>query len=313
MYFFNGVTVLVALLEDDGSLLCQHTADQVFGPFVVANGLIHINGGNGVLALRTGDGSVAWKSAISSLQSESSAGPAEVVDNGIVYVATMKGIVQALDASNGQMLWHYVIQELAVPTEPIYGAYVQFSAAVSFQQAIQLITDLGLQTIPLCAIQWKPMSSAADFANGHSLIVAATVNSAPLWFNRLQAMPGVTSLQAAGPHSCPMMRYDPNALRFLGPDAPVTYVKVTFSSGTSYDAAMGAVNNLGFRLANPCYEQARARGDKPAWNTAGEESAFGSSHTLLLATTAYNATAWLSQLKTVAGVTKIDEPLKVTC
>ena len=313
MYVVNGVTGLVALREADGSLLWQHTADQVFGPFVVANGLIHINGGNGVLALRTGDGSVAWKSAISSLQSESSAGPAEVVDNGIVYVATMKGIVQALDASNGQMLWHYVIQELAVPTEPIYGAYVQFSAAVSFQQAIQLITDLGLQTIPLCAIQWKPMSSAADFANGHSLIVAATVNSAPLWFNRLQAMPGVTSLQAAGPHSCPMMRYDPNALRFLGPDVPVTYVKVTFSSGTSYDAAMGAVNNLGFRLANPCYEQARARGDKPAWNTAGEESAFGSSHTLLLATTAYNATAWLSQLKTVAGVTKIDEPLKVTC
>ena len=72
-------------------------------------------------------------------------------------------------------------------------------------------------------------------------------------------------------------------------------------------------NHLGFRLANPCYEQARSRGNKPPWNVAGQENAFGSSHALLLATTSYNATAWLSQLKSVADVTAVDAPLKVTC
>ena len=306
IYVVNGVDGLIALKETDGSLLWQHSADQVYGPFVVANGLVQINGGDGVLALRASDGTVAWKSAITSLDSVSSAGPAEVIDDGIVYVATTKGIIQALDASNGATLWRYIIQELAVPTDPIYGAYVQFASTLSFQQGLRLITDLGLQTIAFCAIQWKPTGSATDFANGHSLVVVATVNSAPLWFNRLQATPGMTSLQASGPHSCPMMQYDPHALNFLDPNAPVTYARATFSSDTDYDAALDAVNNLGFRLANPCYEQARARGDKPAWNTAGQENTFGASHTLLLATTSYNAATWLSQLKTVAGVTSVD-------
>ena len=110
-----------------------------------------------------------------------------------------------------------------------------------------------------------------------------------------------------------MMQYDPHALNFLGPNAPITYVRATFSGDTGYDAALDAVNNLGFRLANPCYEQARSRGNKPTWNTAGQENTFGSSHTLLLATTSYNATAWLSQLKTVVGVTGVDVPVTATC
>jgi len=109
------------------------------------------------------------------------------------------------------------------------------------------------------------------------------------------------------------MRYDPKALKLLGPDAPVTYVKATFSSGTGYDAAFDAVNNLGFRLANPCYEQARSRGDKLAWSGAGQEDAFGSAHILLLATTNFNATSWLQQLKSVASVTKVDTPIAVAC
>ena len=313
MYVVNGINGLVTLRETDGSLLWQHMADQVYGPFVVANGLVHINSGDGVLALYASDGTVAWKSSVTSLQSESSAGPAEVIDTGIVYVATTKGIIQALDASNGQTLWRYVIQELAVPTNPIYAAYVQFSNTVSFQQAIRLITDLGLQTIAFCASQWKPMGSDSDFANYHTLTIVATVNSSPLWFNRLQTMPGVASVQADGPHSCPVMRYDPNALNFLGPDAPISYVRATFSGGTGYDAALDAVDNLGFRLANPCYEEARSRGDKPTWNAAGQENTFGSSHTLLLATTGFNATTWLSQLKMAVDVTKVDEPVTVAC
>src|SRR5579859_2849172 len=314
MYVVNGINGLVALRETDGSLLWQHTADQVYGSFAVADGLLQINSGDTVLAVRASDGTVVWRRSISFHDTLSSNDTPEVVNNNTVYIAMTKGAVQALDASNGATLWRYVIQELAVPTNPIYAAYIQFADTVSFQQAMRLITDLGLQTIAFCASQWKPMGSGTDFAGDHSLTIAATVNSSPLWFNRLQAMPGVASVQAAdGPHSCPMMRYDPNALKFLGPDAPVTYVKAIFSGATSYDAALDAVNNLGFRLANPCYEQARSHSYKPAWNTAGQENAFGSSHTLLLATTSYNATTWLPQLKTTVGVTGVDAPVAMTC
>lgn len=313
IYIASGVNGLVALRETDGSLLWQHAADQVYGPFFVADGLLQLNSGDTVVAVRASDGTVVWRRSIGFHDTLSSNDTPEAVDNGIVYVATTNGAVQALDAGKGQTLWHYVIQELAVPTDPIYGGYVHFSDSVSFQQAIRLITDLGLQTTAFCAFQWKPMGSETDFANGHLLTIVATVNSSPLWFNRLQTMPGVVSVQAAGPHSCPMMRYDPHALKFLGPDAPITYVRATFSGGSGYDAALDAVNNLGFRLANPCYEQARSRGDKPTWNAAGQENTFGSSHTLLIAITSYDATTWLSQLKSAAGVTSVDEPLKVTC
>jgi len=313
IYADGNVGGLDALRETDGSVLWQHTGDQVYSPVFVADGRVQISSGDSVLAIRTKDGTVLWRRSISFHSTLATGETPEVVDNGIIYVATTNGAVQALSASDGHTLWQYVIQELAVPTNPIYGAYLHFADGVSFQQAIHLLTDLGLQTFANCAFQWKPEGSSADFSAYHQLVVAATVNSAPLWFNRLQATPGVTSLQADGPHSCPMMRYDPNALNRLKPDAPVTYVKAAFSGNTGYDAALDAVNNLGFRLANPCYEQARSRGDKPTWNTAGQESVFGSAHSLLLATTGFNATTWLAQLKSVAGVTRVDAPVGVGC
>ena len=313
IYASDGVGGLSALRETDGAVLWQHTGDQVYTPVIVADGRVQLNSGESVLAISSKDGAVLWRRAISFHNVFYSNDTPEAEDSGIVYVATTNGTVQALSASDGHALWQYVIQELAVPTDPIYGAYVHFSNAVSYQQAIHLITDLGLQTIAFCAFQWKLEGNSDGFSTGHSLVVVATVNSAPLWFNRLQAMPEVTEVQASGPHSCPMMRYDPNALNYLQPDAPVTYVRATFSNSTAYDVALVAINNLGFRLANPCYEQARSRGDKPTWNTSGQENTFGAAHTLLLATTSFNATTWLSQLKSVAGVTKVDAPVGVKC
>ncbi len=313
IYTVDSPGSLVALRETDGVLLWQYAGDQVYGPFIVAGGQLQLNSGNGVAAIRASDGAVLWKRAISFSGTLSSNGPPEVEDNGIVYTGTSNGAVQALNANDGNTLWHYVIQELAVPTDTIYGAYVHYSDGVSFQQAIRLLTDPGLQTFANCAFQWKPQGSGDGFSADRWLVVAATVNSSPLWFNRLQAAPGITEVQADGPHSCPMMRYDPNGLNRLKPDAPVTYVRATFSNSAGYDTALDAVNNLGFRLANPCYESARARGDKPAWKTAGQENAFGSAHTLLLATTGFNATIWLSQLKSLAGVTKVDTAVGTGC
>jgi outer membrane protein assembly factor BamB len=313
IYSVEDVGSLAALKETDGSLLWKHTGDQVFSPVIVADGQVQLNSGDNVLAIRASDGTLLWKRAISFHSTLSSNSTPEAEDSGIVYIATTNGTVQALNASDGHTLWQYVIRELAVPTNPIYSANAQFSNTVSYQQAIRLISDLGLQTFADCSFQWKPQGGQDGFPTNHWLTIAATVNSAPLWFNRLQTAPGVISLQAGGPHSCPMMRYDPQALKLLGPDAATTYVQVTFAGTIGYDTALDAANNLGFRLANPCYEQARSRGDKPAWNATGQESAFGKMHTLLLSTTGFNATTWLQQLKSMAGVTKIDTPVAVTC
>ena len=79
-------------------------------------------------------------------------------------------------------------------------------------------------------------------------------------------------------------------------------MRVTFTSATSYATALDGMNALGFRLANPCYEQARAQGEKPTWGPMGESDAFTQSRALVLATTPYNAVTWANQLKGVSGV-----------
>ncbi len=305
IYAVDGAGDLAALRETDGVVLWKHTGDPVYGPFIVADGLVQVNGADGVFALRASDGALSWKQGIDFHSSLSSAGPPEVVDAGIVYVATTNGTVQALQASNGKQLWRYVIQERAVQTNPIYSALAQFSDSVTYQQAIRLVTDLGLQTFAECAFSWKLAGDSDVFATDHLLTVAATVNTAPLWFNRLQALPGVIRLEAEGIHSCPMQPYSPHAPKYMGPDTPSTFVQVTFSNATSYDTALDGVNNLGFRLANRSYEQARARGDAPAWSSAGQESSFAKTRILFISITGYNSTTWAQQLKSLAGVIKV--------
>ncbi len=76
------------------------------------------------------------------------------------------------------------------------------------------------------------------------------------------------------------------------------------SSDTSYLNAWESLNALGFRLADPCYEKARAQGNKPTWHPMDEEGSFAQTQTLVLAT-ALNATTWRQQLQSVAGVGKI--------
>ncbi len=98
----------------------------------------------------------------------------------------------------------------------------------------------------------------------------------------------------------------------ISPGQVGTYLRVIFSSG-NYDAALNAINNLGFRVANPCYEQARARGSKPAWSLMGQEDSFAQAYTLVLATTNNNAATWQSQLRSLHGVTKVEAPFKASC
>ncbi len=199
----------------------------------------------------------------------------------------------------------------APPTQPAYEAQVAFAASTPFAQALRAITDLGLQTERICIPTWRPQQSSEVFSTYHTLNVVATVNSAPLWLARLQASPGVTAIRPFSVINCPMERLDNNP-PFLGLDKAGTYLRVTFAP-IGYDTALNAVNDMGFRLANPCYEQARARGSKPTWTTMGQDSSYAQTHMLLLATTPINATTWQSQLQNLAGVERVEVIGRVGC
>ena len=90
-------------------------------------------------------------------------------------------------------------------------------------------------------------------------------------------------------------------------------MRVTFAYTAQYATALDATNALGFRLADPCYEQSRARGTKPTWHSMGQADSFTRTRTLLLATTAFNATDWAKQLGAVAGVVKVEVTFKMAC
>ena len=184
---------------------------------------------------------------------------------------------------------------------------------MSYQQALDIVTGLGLKTIFFCGFgDWKAVDSKTNFPTDHNLDVLAMVNSAPLWLGRLTATAGVEQVQIAGAHSCPAERVG-NGPSYLSPQQAGTFVQVTFTSATSYFNALDATSALGFRLADPCYEQARAQGSKPTWHPMGQADSFGQTHTLILATTPLNATIWANQLRAVTGVASIEAPFKMAC
>ena len=149
------------------------------------------------------------------------------------------------------------------------------------------------------------------------LLVTATTTSAPLWLNRLKATSIATDIQSNPAFNCPMFPASPpppGSNTFLPDNQTGAYVRVTFSGPlSSYDAALNAINTQGFRLANPCYERARAAGAKPAWSTMEQKTSFAQTHTLILATTGLNAIRWARQLQELTGVVKIETPFQEKC
>ena len=198
-----------------------------------------------------------------------------------------------------------------MPTDLAYGASVTFASSVSYQQALKIIADLGLQVSAFCPSMWKPQLSG-DIFSDHSLSVFASVNSAPLWLSRLKATTSVQDAQTVGAHSCPMERVDDDFSR-LHLQQSGTLVQVTFAPTVSYGDALEAVSNLWFRMADPCYEQARAQGTKPTWHSQGQADTFAKTHSFIVATTPLNSIHWSDQLRAVTGVVKVDAPLKMTC
>ncbi len=314
--YFNSFMLSGALNAADGSPLWQSRSGGTVptsGPPVVTDGLV-ISGGPTVVALRASDGANAWQSSISAGgEGNIYAGRQEAVSDGAVFIGTPDGVVHALSATDGNSLWNYAIPELAVPTPPVYSASVTFSQTTTYQQALEIVTNLGLQTKLICTYQWADSDTQSTFSTGHYLLVQSTVSSAPLWMTRLLATPGVKSAQSAdGMVSCPLVQ-PTNAPPYLGGQQTGTYVQVTFASTVSYDTALEGVDGLGFRLASSCYEQARARGSRPTWQPMSQAESYAKTEQLVLATTSWNATTWLDQLRALAGVSQITTPFNAAC
>ncbi len=312
IYVASASGTISALRVQDGSQVWQVPNTPVEGSsLTVENALIYINAPNEVYALRAQDGVMAWKQSLDHHNGFSSSDTSMLAVDGMVYVSKDSGVVQALRASDGKSLWSYSIQELAVPTDFVYGASITFASTVSYVQALKVIADLGLQLSVFCPDMWTPQLNESVFSN-HPLTVFANVNSAPLWLTRLKATAGVQDTQVAGPHSCPMMTVSGDSSR-LSLQQSGTFVQVTFSPTVSYNNALEAVSDLWFRMANPCYEQARAQGTKPTWHAQGQTDTFTQTHSFILATTTLNSVHWLEQLHAAAGVVQVDTSLKMTC
>ncbi|MHB8600525.1 MAG: outer membrane protein assembly factor BamB family protein [Ktedonobacteraceae bacterium] len=307
VYASDGNGLIFALRANDGSQLWQH-ANMSSQTLIVQNGQVHLFLGDAIAALSASDGSLLWQRSVANVVGGESWVQPEVVADGVVYTEAENGTVQAFRASDGTSLWHYDIPENAVPLDgPIYSAVINFTASTSYAQALRLVTGLGLQTSTPCLDAWKPQGSLAAFEiQNHGFLVSSTPVGAPDWFDHLKGSPEIMTITPDPVYSCPLMGINNNP-PFLKANEAGAYVRVTFSQTTDYDSALNAVNALGFRLANPTYEQKRIQGPQPAWSSMGQENSYGKSQTLLLATTQFNADIWANQLKGTTGVVSVSD------
>ena len=214
----------------------------------------------------------------------------------------------------------------AYPSQDPYGANVYFIPSVSYAAALRTITSLGLQTGFPCFggnpsgsehLQWLPMGEQ-DLPWAHGLWVESTPVAAPYWLLRLGHASGVASVQSGAGlgFACPQLLpvTSPDQAGFLNADEAGTYVRVTFDAPlASYADALAAVDNLGLRLADPCYERGVAHAIPVLWHPMDQAASFAASDALVVATTIYASTTWQAQLQATQEVVTIQAPAVTSC
>ncbi|MGB8347000.1 MAG: hypothetical protein WCD86_19080 [Ktedonobacteraceae bacterium] len=217
----------------------------------------------------------------------------------------------------------------ALPTTSpqITFAFIAFTEATSYPQALRIVTDLGLQPTSPCIgtilnsdgkisswFWWGPQ--AEGFAGyPHGMYIAPTPLASSDWLARLRALSNVTAIQTT--HFVFYCQLDhtgtppPSAIVALAPQQAGTYLTVTFSPRAgSYDQALQEISNLGLRLADPCLERI---GKRPGSGySAGQEQKYAATH-MLLATTPFSPNNWQKQLAALAGVTSFHILTSITC
>src|SRR5260370_8636683 len=125
------------------------------------------------------------------------------------------------------------------------------------------------------------------------------------WLTPLQALPGIHRVQTNPVYHCPLLQSaPPGTPAYLGVDQSGTYARISFTDQTNYEAALVLGMNLGFRLANPCYERL-SPGTPVAWSAMGQEAAFAQTHSLVVATTPHNSPTWRHQVGRPPAFTRV--------
>lgn len=319
LYYSAGLGDVIALRTSDGSTLWQqHITNSVMfmaaehGRLDVATNL------NIAYALRTGDGSLLWQQPIDLFTTVGGGGPPYVVSGGTAYVGTDRGMVKAIRTSDGTLLWRYAIPPKPVLTEPVYSAVVEFDPSVGYAQALRIVTDLGLQPIVPCinvaGMQWQPNNPGDPWSGG--LLVLSTPTAPLGWMTPLSKVIGVQKVSQPNPvYSCPSMtgaRATPGVAAALPADQAGTPMRITFPATTSYDDALIKAYRLGFRLADPCYENLPA-GTRAPWRPMGQETRFAATHALLVVTTRSASTQWQRQAQAAFGAANVQVSPTVDC
>lgn len=177
----------------------------------------------------------------------------------------------------------------AASLSPTLGV-VTFTTPTTYEAALRSIADLGLQLSLPCQGEtvidaqgqvrqwgiWRPLGQKDHFSQ-QNLWITFTPLAPADWFARLQALPDVKQVTIPqGNIACPMNNTGSppspshHFLPLLSANQAGAYSTVTFSGASAdYAVELDALLNLGFRLADPCYEHARAQGKSPAWHPMG--------------------------------------------
>jgi hypothetical protein len=215
---------------------------------------------------------------------------------------------------------------MAYAVEDPSAAYVDFAPSATDSAALRTITSLGLQTALPCLggyssgsqhQLWSPVGEQ-DIVQIHRLWVVSTPVAAPYWLFRLSHASGVASVQSGAGliFNCSLLGFvtSPDEVGFLNADEAGTYVRLTFEAPlVSYDDALAAVENIGIRLADPCYEGGAVHFVPLLWHTMDQSASFAASHVLVVATTTYAATTWRHQLQETPGVATVQAPAAISC
>lgn len=225
---------------------------------------------------------------------------------------------------------------------------IRFDPSVPYDDALQVVTDLGLQPSVACGydadmkagrvitdMHWQPAGQRSIFPVEHRLFVALTPLTAPDWITRLNhahgVMPNHDPEQSSQPLYCPDINAggaaysaDRDASHPAQASLVLTYAQATsspnalvvFTPSSTYAEALYAMSNLGMRLADPCYEHAHA-GNRPAsapWPGVGQEQRFSASHTLLVAAAPLTTPSnWDQMISSQTDVASVTVPYTASC
>jgi hypothetical protein len=217
-----------------------------------------------------------------------------------------------------------------------WGAEVAFFFT-SYAEALRAVTDLGLQ--PSAAVcgsgfgsyangtqefrgpWWQPVGVEDSFDQSGGFLVRSTPAAASDWLDRLQGVRGARVdivYTNYTPINCPDRTVEgtppPDAARYVPREQVGTTLRVAFARpAVGYDGALNALTELGLRLADPCYEQARAAGKMPSWHAMGQEMAFARDGTLVVAVGPEASERWREQVSARPDTLELDTPFTPAC